>query len=436
MIEAARRNYPAVRIARAEAGSAAAGIEVARTVYLPRTELDWQQTRGTRNNIFGPFFPQSAINPISGPILDGSSLAESVWGSGGGLLVSWELFDFGRRRAEIGVAERVGDEARRRAELTELEAATVAADRFLQAVAAEQAVRSASAAVERMESFAKAVGTLVENELRPGADGSRVAVELATARNSLIQARQQAALARVELAEAIGQGGEVIEIEAGELLAGNPPPALPTALNALTGQHPQLRRQEAVLETINARQRLLERSLMPRVSWQTTFFARGTGARIDGRRLGNRGFYPDTANWMTGLTVTFVPSDLFRIRAGRRQEAENLAAAEARLDQTRQQLKTEEARAQALAAAATAWTENAPRQLEAARLTELRVRKRYDAELGTIIEVAEAQRLLAQAEIEQALARLAVWRARLAESRARGDLAPFLSLLAGKGGSN
>ena len=244
VIEAARRNYPAVRIARAEAAGAVAGIEVARTGYLPRTELDWQQTRGTRNNIFGPFFPQSAINPISGPILDGSSLTESVWGSGGGLLVSWELFDFGRRRAEVGVAERIGDETRRRAELTELEAATMAADRFLQAVAAEQAVRSASAAVERMESFAKAVGTLVENELRPGADGSRVAVELAAARNSLIQARQQAALARVELAEAIGQGGEVIEIEAGDLLAGNPPPGLPTALNTLTVQHPRLRRQQ------------------------------------------------------------------------------------------------------------------------------------------------------------------------------------------------
>jgi len=41
-------------------------------------------------------------------------------------------------------------------------------------------------------------------------------------------------------------------------------------------------------------------------------------------------------------------------------------------------------------------------------------------------EVAEAQRLLAQAEIDDAVARLGVWRALLAAAQARGDLAPFL----------
>ena len=98
-------------------------------------------------------------------------------------------------------------------------------------------------------------------------------------------------------------------------------------------------------------------------------------------------------------------------------------------------MKADEARARAISEAADAFSLNAPRQLEAARLTELRVRKRYEAELSTITEVAEAQRLLTQAEVELGIANLSLWRARLAESRAGGDLAPFLSLLR-KGGSN
>ncbi len=67
--------------------------------------------------------------------------------------------------------------------------------------------------------------------------------------------------------------------------------------------------------------------------------------------------------------------------------------------------------------------------MQAAQETELRVRKRYEAELGTVVEVAEAQRLLAQAEVENALSRLSVWRARLLEAKAKGNLNPFLELL-------
>jgi len=42
--------------------------------------------------------------------------------------------------------------------------------------------------------------------------------------------------------------------------------------------------------------------------------------------------------------------------------------------------------------------------------------------------VADAQRLLLQAEIEDNLARLTVWRAMLGEALAQGDLQPFLEL--------
>jgi hypothetical protein len=47
--------------------------------------------------------------------------------------------------------------------------------------------------------------------------------------------------------------------------------------------------------------------------------------------------------------------------------------------------------------------------------------------LGTIAEVAEAQRLLTQAEIDDALARLAVWRGLLGVAAAAGDIHPFVA---------
>ncbi len=71
--------------------------------------------------------------------------------------------------------------------------------------------------------------------------------------------------------------------------------------------------------------------------------------------------------------------------------------------------------------------QNTPIQLEAARTTEQQATARYKAGLGNIVEVAEAQRLLTQAEIDNSLAQLGIWRAMLGVAAAEGELTPFLA---------
>ena len=68
-------------------------------------------------------------------------------------------------------------------------------------------------------------------------------------------------------------------------------------------------------------------------------------------------------------------------------------------------------------------------QLAAAQQSEAQARARYQAGLASIVEVADAQSLLAQAEYQDQLARVDVWRALLAEAVAQGNLTPFLTLL-------
>jgi outer membrane protein len=51
---------------------------------------------------------------------------------------------------------------------------------------------------------------------------------------------------------------------------------------------------------------------------------------------------------------------------------------------------------------------------------------RYKAGLIPVVEVADAQRLVTQTEIDDVLARLNVWRALLAAAAAAGDLNLFL----------
>jgi outer membrane protein TolC len=72
--------------------------------------------------------------------------------------------------------------------------------------------------------------------------------------------------------------------------------------------------------------------------------------------------------------------------------------------------------------------ENTPVELAASQQGEQQATARFRAGLGTSVDVAVAQDLLARAEIDNSLARLSIWRALVELSAARGDLTPFLGL--------
>jgi outer membrane protein TolC len=425
-VDAALNNYPAVRAARAQADSAGAGVDLARTAYLPRADLLWQQNLATRNNVFGLLLPQSVVPPISGPQLDATSMRGAA-GSAGGLLLTWEPFDFGGRKAGLELARAARDQAEAGVEVTRLDVAASAADAFMGVIAAEQTVEAAQSNVERMETFARAVRALVDNELRPGVDFSRASAELAAARIQLIRAEQDAEVSRAVLAEALGRAGAPMAVDTGPLLS--PPPGEPAAAPEFSA-HPLARARAAAVETAEARRRLVDRSYFPRFSLQSSVFGRGSGALLNGDFDYGKGWYPTAPNWAVGMTVAFPAFDIFGVRARRRIESGNAAAEQARYDQTIQALKTQDVKARSLVEAARRVAENTPVRLKAAQETELRARVRYENGLTNVVEVADAQRLLAQAEVDDAVARLGVWRALLVAARIRGDLKPFLRMVA------
>jgi outer membrane protein TolC len=65
----------------------------------------------------------------------------------------------------------------------------------------------------------------------------------------------------------------------------------------------------------------------------------------------------------------------------------------------------------------------------AARASEQQQQARYRSGLATVVDVAAAESVLAQAEGDDAIVRLAVWRAELGVAAAQGDLQPFLEML-------
>jgi len=295
---------------------------------------------------------------------------------------------------------------------------------FLTLLATQQAVRAAQANVDRMATLSKSVHVLVDNELRPGADASRADAELAAARIQLIQTQQASETSRVALGEALGLADVAVAVEAGPLLN---MPADTSLSVARLESNPLAVEQSAAIEVVRAREHVLDRTYFPRFYFQTSLYGRGTGALLSGKFEGGlNGLFPNVGNWATAVSISFPLLDIFSIRSRRRIEANNEAAEKARYDQTLLALKAEDARARVLVENALRIAQNTPVELKAAREAEIRARARYEAQLANITEVAEAERLLTQAEIDDSVARLGVWRARLAAAKVRGDLKPFL----------
>ncbi len=422
-VDLALKNYPAIRAAEGQTTAARAGVDLARTAYLPRTDLLFQENRATRNNVAGLLLPQSVIPSITGPV--STAAYNGVWDSAAGALVSWEPFDFGQRHANVAVAQDVVAEATAGADVTRLQVGVAAADAFLTAAAAEQQVNVAQASVDRLTTLQTSVTTLVQNQLRPGADASRADAELASAKIQLILAQRNATNARIALAVSIGAAGTDVSPDAGALLDRTPPSS--NAASPALDTHPAARAQQAIVDATHARAEALAQAYVPHINVQSALFARGA-APSTAPFASSDGLVPNTAsNWAFGVTVGFPVFDIFGVRAHRQIEFGHEAVERARYDQQMQTLRASDAQARSDFDTARAIADNTPVGLRAARDAESQVRARYEAGLATMTEVADVQRLLTQSEIDDRLAHLGVWRALLAEAAAHGDLTAFLA---------
>jgi outer membrane protein TolC len=420
-------HYPAVRVAIEQVAASNAGVSIARSAYLPRLDALWQSNRGTTNNIFGQVLPQSVIPALTGPVLTDTS-SQSVWGSATGALFSWEPVDFGLRKAAVAGAEAAVTQARAGEALTRLEVQSAVGVAFLNLVAADRAVVAAQADVDRRDALTRIVHALVDNQLRAGADASRADAERAAALTRLIQAQQMLDLARATMTRVLGMTAGAVQVDAAMLLDRVP---AAEAVGGNVAAHPLAQARQAAVDAAFAQQQVLARTDLPRFYLQSSLFARGSGANPNGTFDGGAdGLGLERANWAAGFQIVF-PNifDFSSLNARKAAAAASARAEEARHDEALLTITAERQAASAMVKAARAVAANTPVQVAAARQTFTQADARYRAGLTSIIEVADAQNLVAQAEAQDQFARVDIWRALLAQAVADGAIEPFLRLL-------
>ncbi len=426
VLEAAATNYPAIQAAQAHERAAKGTVAVAKTAYLPRADVLWQTNRATANNVYGLLLPQGVIPSISGPVLP-SDVSRNAWSSGGAALLSWQPFDFGARAARVNAAQMGSEAATQAAALTMLEVTANAGSAFFDLAAARQLVLVARANVNRIETFARVVHVLVDNTLRPGADASLADAQLALARNQLVQAQTQEAVRRAALSLYMGNTALEPEINDAQLLATLP--AAPAATAKLT-LHPAALEAGALLSQQQENERALGRSYVPVFTALGSVSGRGAGTALDGQFPGGTaGLAPDTFNWAAGLQVTFPAFDYFTIKEQKKVQQANVESERAHYQQALDNISVAVKQAEATLAGARLIAANTPYELTAARTSEEQQQARYRSGLATVVDVSAAEAVLAQAESDDRIAHLSVWRAQFGVAIAQGDLQPFQALL-------
>jgi outer membrane protein TolC len=426
VVQDAARDYPLIHVTEAELNASVANIRLSRTAYLPRVDGLAQFNRATRNNVFGALLPQSTIPSMSGPVI-GSDNGGSVWGSAGGLLVNWQPFDFGLRHANVQTAIAARDKADATAQRTQLEVSAAAADAYLTVMAAGQTKKAAQAAVDNWETLRQTVHALTSAQLRPGADESRIDAERAVATTQLALAEQAVEMSSATLAKfLIKADGGSPQLASTEMLA-----QLPTipddSLPFQPASNPIMAEQKALVAQSAAQLHATEHSWVPQFNLEAAAYARGTGAETNGQRLsGANGLAPTFGNYAAGVNITFGFMDFANIHAREAAQAANLKAAQANEQLADRTLQEQFAQAEAALRATRSIAQNTPVELSAAQTSLAQANARYKAGLSSIDDVAQAQRLLVQAEIDDSIARLNVWRALLQLQAIRGDLQPFL----------
>jgi outer membrane protein TolC len=141
------------------------------------------------------------------------------------------------------------------------------------------------------------------------------------------------------------------------------------------------------------------------------------------------GALPQVFNYMIGASFSFPIMEYFPLRAQKDMALSNELAAKADFELAMQILEKKDVRARISLAQSRRIADETPKMVAAARVREIKVFNRYSTGLTNMVDLAEAEKALASANVEDALAHIDVWRAILHLAYVQGDLQPFLQLV-------
>lgn len=420
----ARTHHPRIAVADAEIAAKKAESAVPRAGWKPRLGTTLQAVVGTNNNSATNWLGSGGA--VEFPRIAGTGFlqrpGEINWkpymSTAIGVGVEQRVFDFGRIAAESALADARIDVARYQASDTNLAVELSVREAYFALLAAKAVWVAAQDAVQRATVHRDETVALVNEGLRPRVQLERVEADLSRFEVGRVRAEGGIAAAQTLYAAVVGvEGPRLDAIDEPTPLA--PLPPLEAALEAGEKRDPQLLVLDARLLAQKAETRALSAELLPELKVVATVMgaAGGAPAENSAKPAFGAGFVPWIPDYFAGLVLAWRFYD-----APARARRDASARAEVTVARERASAQREVS-----AVIEQAWigVEVAQRSMtalvrsaQAALANYGQAEARYRAGLATAVDLADAETLRTEAEIQVAVGQFEAARSRAQLARA------------------
>lgn len=422
-LDYARAHQPTLQAARARAEAARRDVDAARAAWLPSVGALAELVGGTANNSTATVLANGAVDL---PRVGSTRVAATPdWAPAASTLLAvglrQQLWDFGRTGANVAQARAAAEleEARSRGAGLDVELAVPGA--FFSVRAAAEVLEASRQAAARATAHRNFAQSAVKAQLRPPIELTRAEADLARAEVAELRAEGMLRSAQVALASAVGVPEPSLDAVDGEDAALPPLLDAAQARERALAQDPLLQQAKAAADLQHARVDLLDAQSRPSLFLTAAVSGRNGGAApSSGAEPWGAGLVPLVPNYSAGLVVSWPLFD--GVTRARAESARAFAdAADADVAVVRDRASQVVLLAVERARLADGSMDALARAADAARANAAQAEARFGAGLGTSLELADAETLRTEADINLALGRFEARIARYALARAMGE---------------
>jgi outer membrane protein len=388
-IAIALQTQPLIQARLSDYLAAAHRVDQAFSPLLPQLTGSWtvartqsaQQSSGLRLGTGGVI--------VSGPPRTVTTIKEPEENTQAVVSLSQVLFDFGKTFASTDAARRLAEQAQEDVELQRQLITQTVKESFININFARRLIRVQEQALERADLNLRSARGFFEVGTRPKSDVARAEVDVANARVDLIRARNAERLAKVALNTAMGIAADAPTDVQDNLVYEAMTIDRSQLLSQALAQRPEYKQARLRVSEAEARMRRAFRDFFPDVTANAFYGA----ARADMNEI-----------WQIGVALSWTIFDGGNRIARFRETKVNVDAAQARVRSTELDISREVEQAQLNVSEAQERIGAAQTAVASAQENFRLAQGRFDAGVGTILELTDAQLFLTQAQNTEAQA--------------------------------
>lgn len=423
-LEKVEHNLPQLEAYRQQTMAAQENVSLAKNSLVPDLTAGYQVNMATFNNITGMSYPGFLL-PISGPPSANNEM-NFVPGTALGALVKWNPFTFGQRNAAIEKAAAQYKQANATYNEQLFQYQYAAINLYLEALYCKQVTHISEAVINRNKVGLEQSLVLAKNGLKPGIDTAQFQSVITQSEIEYLQTEKNYFAKLSELTRLTGIAGSAMDI----LLTDSAlKPLLMSGDSFSLNSHPYFQAIESQKNNTAAGLREIQRLWVPQLDIWGNVYARGSGVSANGTVNKADGWGLSRTNAGIGLQLSFPVLQFSKVNIRKKQYNLLLRSDEARLSQARLDITKQIENAEWQYKQDVMIAGKTPVQLKIATDVYDGLKLSYEAGLIDYTRLYQSQYELTKAELNNATAKLQLWRSLLAIAIAKGNLHIFVDQL-------